>query len=272
VEEKMHENKMKQFPVYFISEALSGAKLNYSELEKIAYTVVMASRKLKHYFQAHTIKVLSAHPLEALFRNSKAIRRIGKWAAELNEFMINFEHRSAIKSHMLADFIADWTPAAYNTTTQFEEPEWTVHCNGAWGMSGAGITATLTPPKGPKLHYAARLEFPTTNNVAEYEAVLLGLRKLRALGVRRCIVKSDLQIIVGHVEKEFIAKEPELIRYLAGVRRMEKHFMGFTLRHILRSENKEGDELAKAVAQKAPMPTDVFYQELTVKAIREKED
>jgi hypothetical protein len=60
VEEKMHKNKMKLFPVYFFSEALSGAKLNYSELEKIAYTVVMASRKLKHYFQAHTIKVLSA--------------------------------------------------------------------------------------------------------------------------------------------------------------------------------------------------------------------
>jgi hypothetical protein len=50
VEEKEHENKMKQFPVYFASEALLGAKLNYSELEKIAYTVVMASRKLKHYF------------------------------------------------------------------------------------------------------------------------------------------------------------------------------------------------------------------------------
>jgi hypothetical protein len=60
VEEKEHENKMKQFLVYFISEALLGAKLNYSELEKIAYTVVMASRKLKHYFQAHCIKVLSA--------------------------------------------------------------------------------------------------------------------------------------------------------------------------------------------------------------------
>jgi len=60
VEEKEHKNKMKQFPIYFISEALSGVKLNYLELEKIAYIVVMALRKLKHYFQAHRIKVLSA--------------------------------------------------------------------------------------------------------------------------------------------------------------------------------------------------------------------
>jgi ribonuclease HI len=92
---------------------------------------------------------------------------------------------------VLIDFIADWTPATNNTTTQFEEPEWTVNCDGAWGMSGVGIAATLMPPKGPKLRYAARLEFPTSNNIAKHEAVLLELRKLRALGVRRCIVKSD---------------------------------------------------------------------------------
>ena len=169
---------MKQFPVYF-------------ELQKIAYTVVMASRKLKHYFQAHCIKVLSAQPPEALFRNNEAIGGIGKWATELNEFIVDFEHRSAIKSRALTDFIVVWTPTAYDTTIQFEEPIWIVHCDGAWGMNSTRITAILTPPKGPKLRYAARLEFLTTNNIAKYEAVLLGLRKLRALGVRRCIVRSD---------------------------------------------------------------------------------
>jgi hypothetical protein len=126
VEEKEYENRMRQFPIYFVSEALSGAKLNYSELEKIAYTVLMASRKLKHYFQAHKIKVISAQPLEALFKNSEAIGRVGKWAAELNEYFIDFEHRSAIKSQALADFIADWTPSADDTTLQFEEPTWIV--------------------------------------------------------------------------------------------------------------------------------------------------
>ena len=84
VEEKEHENKMKQFLAYFVSEALSRAKLNYSELEKISYTVVMASRKLKHYFQAHRIKVLSAQSLDALFRDSEAIGRIKKWARLLS--------------------------------------------------------------------------------------------------------------------------------------------------------------------------------------------
>ena len=72
---------------------------------------------------------------------------------------------------------------------------------------------------------------------------------------------------MGHVEKEFTAKEPELIKYLAAVRRMEKHCAGFTFRHIPRSKNIVADKLAKAVAQRAPMLVDVFYQELTGKAI-----
>ena len=69
----------------------------------------MASRKLKHYFQAHRIKVLLAQPLEELFRNSKAISRIRKWATELNKFIVDFEDRSGIKSQALAN----WNPAAY---------------------------------------------------------------------------------------------------------------------------------------------------------------
>lgn len=148
---KESQRKMKKFPIYYVSEALSGAKLNYFELEKIAYTVVMASRKLRHYFQVHAIKVLWAQPLEAMFRNCESFGRIGKWAAELNEYVVDFQHRSTIKSQVLADFITDWTPAADNTTLEFQEPIWTAHCDGAWCAAGAGISAVLTPPNGPKL-------------------------------------------------------------------------------------------------------------------------
>ena len=66
VEEKEHESQLKQFPIYFVSEALLGAKLNYTELEKVAYTIVMAYRKLNRYFQAYRIRVLLEQPLEAL--------------------------------------------------------------------------------------------------------------------------------------------------------------------------------------------------------------
>jgi len=73
-----------QRPVYYVSEALSGAKLNYTEIEKMAYAVLSASRKLKHYFQIHEIKVPTSQPLGDILKNKEASGRIGKWAAELS--------------------------------------------------------------------------------------------------------------------------------------------------------------------------------------------
>jgi hypothetical protein len=63
-----------------MSEALSGAKLNYTEIEKIAYVVLTSSSKLKHYFQAHEITVPTSQPLGDILRNKEASERIGKWA------------------------------------------------------------------------------------------------------------------------------------------------------------------------------------------------
>jgi hypothetical protein len=81
-------------------------------LEKVLYAVLMASRKLRHYFKAYHIIVPSSQPLKDIMRNREATGRIGKWAAELNEFSIDYVHRSSIQSQALADFIADWTPGA----------------------------------------------------------------------------------------------------------------------------------------------------------------
>jgi hypothetical protein len=97
VQEKEEKGKLKQISVYFASEALSGSKLFYSELEKIAYAVVMAARKLRHYFEGHKIRVITNQPLNDLFMNKEASTQIIKWAAELSEYTIDFETRSAIK-------------------------------------------------------------------------------------------------------------------------------------------------------------------------------
>jgi flagellar biosynthesis protein FlhB len=110
VQEKLQGQLKRQAPVYFVSEVLSLSKKNYTELEKVLYVVLMASRKLRHYFQAYHIIVPSSQPLKDIMRNREATGRIGKWAAELNEFSIDYVHRSSIQSQALADFIADWTP------------------------------------------------------------------------------------------------------------------------------------------------------------------
>jgi hypothetical protein len=96
VQEKQDGHVKKQAPVYFVSEVLSLSKKNYTELEKVLYAVLMASRKLQHYFQAYHIIVPSSQPLKDIMRNREATGRIGKWAAELNEFSIDYVHRSSI--------------------------------------------------------------------------------------------------------------------------------------------------------------------------------
>ena len=98
VQEKEEESKVIQQLVYYISEALSGAKLNYKEIKKIVYVVLISSRKLKHYFQAHKITVPSSQPLGDIFSNKEASGRIGKWAIELSQFDLNYVPRTAIKS------------------------------------------------------------------------------------------------------------------------------------------------------------------------------
>jgi hypothetical protein len=135
----------------------------------------MASRKLQHYFQAYHRLVASAQPLKDIMRNREATGRIGKWAAELNEFTIDYVHRSSIKSQALADFIIDWTPWAQGEEATKDAKSWTVFCDGSWGTFGAGAAAVLVAPSKVRTCYAVKLDFSCTNNIAEYKAFLLGL-------------------------------------------------------------------------------------------------
>jgi ribonuclease HI len=232
----------KQAPVYFVSEVLNLSKKNYTELEKVLYAVLMASRKLRHYFH-------SSQPLKDIMRNKEATGRIGKWAAELNEFTIDYVHRSSIQSKALANFIADWTPGAQEEETNKDAEAWTIFCDDSWGTFGAGAAAVLVAPSKVRTCYAARLNFSCTNNIAEYKALLLGLRKLKAMGIRRAILKTDSQVISGHVDKSSKARDPKLEKYLDIVRRLEASFEGFSVKNIPRGENEHADLLAKSAAQ-----------------------
>jgi ribonuclease HI len=230
VQEKQDGQVKRQPPVYFISEVLSLSKKNYTKLEKVLYVVLMASRKLCHYFQAYHIIVPSSQPLKDIMRNREATGRIGKWAAELNEFTIDYVHRSSIQSQALVDFIADWTPGAHSEEATKDAEAWAVFCDGSWGTFGAGAAAVLVAPSKVRTCYVVKLDFSCTNNITEYEALLLGLQKLKAMGIRRAILKTDSQVISGHVDKSSKARDPKLEKYLDAVQRLEASFEGFSVK------------------------------------------
>jgi hypothetical protein len=210
VQEKQDGQVKIQAPVYFVSEVLILSKKNYTELEKVLYAVLMALRKLQHYFQAYHIIIPSSQHMKDIMRNKEATGRIGKWATELNEFSIDYVHRSSIQYQVLVDFIADWTPGVQGEEVTKDAEAWTIFCDGSWGTFGVGAAAVLVAPSKVRTCYVARLDFSCTNNIAEYEALLLGLRKLKAMGIRRAILKTDSQVISSHVDKSSKARDPKL--------------------------------------------------------------
>jgi ribonuclease HI len=136
--------------------------------------------------------------------------------------------------------VAEWAEPRSVVKGEVPKIPWVVHCDGAWGATGAGAAVVLLSPSGIKLCYAARMQFNNesdkcTNNIAEYEAILLGLCMLRGIRIQKCILRTDSKVVVGQIEKLCITKEPTLERYLGLVRKMENYFKGFTIEYIERN-------------------------------------
>ena len=91
------EREKKQFPVYYVSHAFRGSEGNYSEIEKVLFAIVMASRKLKPYFQSHQIVVRSGQPVKKILEGKNKSSRVTDWANQLADFGIEYEPRTAIK-------------------------------------------------------------------------------------------------------------------------------------------------------------------------------
>jgi hypothetical protein len=208
-----------QKPMYFGSTVLRDTRERYTMQQKLLYTLLIASRKLCHYFQGHPIKVVTDRPLEAMLRNPNVTGRVAEWVVELQPFEISFETTKVIKSKALAEFTIEWTdpftdePPEVGSTLLGEKAPglWVMHFDGAFNLPGARAGAVLTSPSGDKLFYAVQLcfkpEHKVSNNIAEYEGLLAGLRAANALGIKRLIVKGDSQLVVNFSNKSYTPKD-----------------------------------------------------------------
>src|SRR4051812_46517589 len=161
----------------------------------MCYGVYMSAKRLKPYFQAHPITVVSSTPLADIIGSKEATGRVAKWAIEIASHGIQYEPRTAIKSQALADFLVDWAETQYAPPAPGAN-HWRMHFDGSKMKSGLGAGIVLTSPRADKLHYVLQIHFATSNNVAEYEALVHGIKLAKNIGIRNieCFGDSDLVI------------------------------------------------------------------------------
>ena len=203
------ENKV-QKPVYYVRKVLMGTETRYLKIEKLVYILLIIARKLRHYFQAYPIAVLTDHPLKQILQRPNTSRRLLKWSVELSEFHNNYRLRMVIKAQALADFIIEFThdiaPELEMTLPEVETLEeqnlgedlarWKLFVDGSSNQHGFGAGLFLQTLSGEQMEYAIHIGFKATNNKVEYEALIAGLRVATELGVESLETFSDFQLVV----------------------------------------------------------------------------
>ena len=175
-----------QKPIFYINKTLVEAETHYLPLEKAALSIIHAVRKLPHYFQAYTVVVLTKHPLQALLRRSDFTKRIAKWGTSLGAYDIQYKPCTFFKGQVLAEFVAEFTlghpkilQVERGKVAELHERIWQVYVDRASNCREARVGIILISLEGIKVEKSLRLGFPASNNEAEYEAFLAGLRMFR---------------------------------------------------------------------------------------------
>ncbi|XP_071727467.1 uncharacterized protein [Rutidosis leptorrhynchoides] len=201
-----------QILVYFISKVLQNGEVNYPAMEKLIYALVHIAKRLRRYFQAHPIQVLTDQPIKHVLTRPKISGRMAKWAIELGEHEITFLPRHSVKGQVIADFLvelpSDMIKQGETTVTRREVDEfWELYTDGASSEEGAGIGIILVSPTGEEITYVIRLKFAASNNEAEYEALIAGLRLAKSIDVRlpREIVSDNVTQFAHNLFKDWCA-------------------------------------------------------------------
>ncbi|XP_058211655.1 uncharacterized protein LOC131323833 [Rhododendron vialii] len=187
---------------------------------------------------SHTITILTEHPLKSLFQKADLSNKVSKWAVELANFDIRFQPRTTIKGQILVDFIAELTPEDTDILNTPTPPQ---PVDGSSNSNGARTRVVLVSPCGTLHESAISIDFPATNNEAEYVALLACLRSALAMKVDNLAVFCDSQLIVNQVLRDYEARDPRMMKYQETATELNQHFKKFKIEQINREHNAHAD-------------------------------
>ncbi|XP_024035481.1 uncharacterized protein LOC127899240 [Citrus sinensis] len=273
----VREEEGKQHPVYYTSKALVDAETRYPLMERWALTLITAARKLRPYFQAHQIVVITDQPLWQTLQKPDASGRLVKWSVELSEFDLSYKPRGAIKAQALAEFMVDRAePGEEVREEQPIEQEktegvWLIMVDGSCSEQGSGAGVVIRSPEGTEITYAVKFEFQLTNNQAEYEAFITGLGLAHALRAERIEIRADSQLVCNQLNDQFQARGEKMGLYLKKARQMVGLFQEVEVKQISQNENYRADMLARMAAIADPkLPKSVPLEVRTSPSIGEE--
>ncbi|KAL0332959.1 UNVERIFIED_CONTAM: Transposon Tf2-11 polyprotein [Sesamum calycinum] len=222
----------KENALYYLSRTMTPNELKYSPIEKLCLALIFSIQKLKHYFQSHTIHLVSkANPLKYVMAKPVLSDRLAIWYLQLQQFEITYIHQKAVKGQVLADFLADHPmPAEWELSDDLPDedvlvievaPPWKMYFDRASHKEGVGAGVVFVTSEGEVIPYSFTLTQNCSNNVAEYQDLILGL-----------------EIVVD-------AKQLPLKVYRDSQLMANQLLGDVELEHLPRKDNKQADALAK---------------------------
>ncbi|XP_074327072.1 uncharacterized protein LOC141665015 [Apium graveolens] len=214
-----------QSPMYYLSKRLLDAETRYTSMKKLVYALILAARKLRPYFQDHRIE-----------------------GQALVDFILEFDSEIDNKAIVLAEPSSKENPPV-DVREEFPHPRWIFPVDGAVNNNGAGAEIVLITPEGHRLMSTIHFKFYVTNNDAEYEALINGLKIALEVGVVNLIAQSDSELVVNQVNGGFQARGPRTELYMRCVQRLLEKFGSARLEGVPKEENSNADALEKMGSQ-----------------------
>ncbi|XP_051197411.1 uncharacterized protein [Lolium perenne] len=198
----------------------------------------------------------------------EGLQGLGLWAIELGIHNITYEPHRAVKSQALADFFVDWEEAQ-QPTSPTDLKHWIMYFDCSKNLEGAGAGIVLISPKGNIMRYVLQLQFePCTNKMAEYGALLHGMRIAKEMGATRLRCFGDSNLVASQTSGTCDTTDANMIAYKRAVDQASASFAGHVVQWVNRRKNGEADALSRLGSKRQPSLPGIFLDILTHPSVR----
>jgi len=240
----------KERVIYYLSRRLVDAETRYSAIEKLCLCLYFSCIKLRHYLLSAECTVICKYDVVRYMLTMPIMSgRIGKWILALSEFDLRYESAKAVKGQIMANFVTQHC----GVVNALEIVPWTLFFDGSTCDRGAGIGIVLISPRGKKYEFSLPIIATSTNNQAEYQALIKGLELLKEVHADAVEIFGDSMLVINQLARIYECRSEVLITYYERCVQLLKEFKDFWLEHIPRLHNEEATRLPQHASGYQPI-------------------